>query len=166
MAYEVFVQDDIVNNERTKSRSVTYLIRKQENAPDEPFGFNVRKAQVPMLKGENALAYGNANAETLYGNGTLPVYKSLPLAAFYAAKSKSNEAYFLSVIFAGLHQLMNGGSLADMVNACRTAFGLDDEQLAAFLAFESAWNEATDADRNTITLMALYVALNTTVASE
>lgn len=155
MAYETVVVSDKINNARTGSRSVTYLIRQNTT---------VRAAEVILESGQDADVYGETNAAALYAGGAAPNASVSPLALFFAMQAKRAEPYFLNVIFKAFQQLKLGGGLAEMTVAGREALGEDDTLYAQWQAFETAYNAGSDAHRATLNAMAVWVALNIIVA--
>jgi len=157
MSYQVLLRADEINNVRTKSRCVTYLIRQNTD---------IRAAQVTLPAGVDAQAYGEANAAALFAAGVEPAHKADPLALFYAQEAQLKEGYFLNVIFQAIYQLKLGGSLGNMVTAARVGFGEDDAELAKWQAFEAAYNAADADDRNALLAMAVYISLNLVVREQ
>jgi hypothetical protein len=155
MAYETLVVRDELNNARTGSRSVTIFVRQ---------GQQVKMAEVVLEKGEDAAKYAEAQADTLFKDGTTPEAKVSATALFEATKARNAEQYYLKVIFQALRQLKLGGGLSDMVVAGRQALGEDDVLLAEWQAFEQAYKDGSDEDRLTLNAMATWTEINLLVA--
>jgi hypothetical protein len=157
MAYEVQVVSDNVNNARTESRAVTFLIRD---------GQTVKAAEVMLPKEQDARQYGEDNAAALFKAGSEPPAKVSPAALFEALKARQGEAYFLKVIFAALRQLKLGGTLSNMVSQGRDALGEEDTRFAEWQAFEAVYKAGSAEDRLTLDAMATWVIINLLVGQD
>lgn len=142
--------------ETTGMQSIVYLVRN---------GQDVRRAEVLLTADVNPVAYGEANADSLYAEGIPITGEVSGISLFFAVQQARARAVHLAAVFAAFNQILIGGDLSEVIAQARAAYSLSPEVLAAVTQFETAYRAGTDEQRQTLSAFAI-ISIGTLIASQ